>query len=54
MIEDKLNIFAQPYIQSGTPIPPLLAFNKLNEIVDQVRAAIAAHPTTHINNITIP
>lgn len=32
---------------------PTQAFDKLNKIVDQVRAAIAAHPNTHINNITI-
>lgn len=28
-----MDVFAQPYIQSGTPIPQMAAFNKLNEII---------------------
>ena len=50
MIEDILNDWAA----ANAGYTPTQAFDKLNEIVDQVRAAIAAHPTTHINNITIP
>ncbi len=53
MIESRLTDWANAQSALGG-YTSLDAFNQLNTIISQVRAAIAASPTTHINNITIP
>lgn len=52
MIESRLTSWALDPDNAG--YTPNDAFYKLNEIIEQVRTAIAANSTTHINNITIP
>lgn len=49
MIEQKLEELIDDY---GSSLTPQIAANELNSIINSVRAAIAANPTEHINNIT--